>query len=59
MGWDVELRDRKTGNVKMLKNPFYKRGSNVRADVGPDGQLHQIVEAEADLKRLLLPITLH
>lgn len=49
MGWDVELQDRKTGHTKMLKNPFYKRGSNVRADVGPDGQLHQIVEAEADL----------
>lgn len=49
MGWDLELQDRKTGNTLTLKHPFYKRGSNVRADVGPDGRLYQIEEFEADL----------
>lgn len=49
MGWDVELQDRKTGDTLTLKHPFYKRGSNVRADVGQDGRLYQIEESEADL----------
>lgn len=49
MGWDVELRSRKTGKTMTLANPFYKRGSNIRAEVGLDGKLHPIVEDEADL----------
>lgn len=48
MGWDVELRSRKTGKTMTLANPFYKRGSNVRAELGPDGKLHPVAEAEAD-----------
>lgn len=51
MGWDVELRSQKTGKTMTLANAFYKRGSNVRAELSLDGKRHPVVEAEADFGR--------
>lgn len=49
MGYDISLVDRKTRETLLLKNAFYKRGSNVRANVDANGNLHQIPEQEAYL----------